>query len=134
MSNVLDLLLNADVNLIKKPTKLKEIKRLSDLFGKKIEFECQALSYNQMLDVKECVNEKIPGEYQIYIVMEGVKTPSLKNKDLLAKFNAITPKELLLNGNFLLSGEILDLYTTITELSGFGDDSVEEKTIEEIKN
>ena len=61
---------------------------------------------------------------QIMTVLAGVKEPNLKNKELMEKFNAPTPKELL--QKLLLSGEITNLYNVISELSGYGPDSVAE--------
>ena len=63
-------------------------------------------------------------EMQIMTVLAGVKEPDLKDKKLLEKFNAPTPKELL--QKLLLSGEITNLYNVISELSGYGPDSVAE--------
>lgn len=65
---------------------------------------------------------------QVLVVMEGVVDPSgkplFKNKDLMAKFKASTPKELV--RKLLLSGEIAGIYGEIASLSGFGDSAVKE--------
>ena len=63
---------------------------------------------------------------QLLVVMEGVVDPSgkpmFKNKELMQKFKASTPKELI--RKILLSGEIANIYAEISNLSGFGDGSV----------
>ena len=65
---------------------------------------------------------------QILVVMEGVVDangkPMFKNKDLMTKFKASTPKELV--RKLLLSGEIANIYGEIATLSGFGEGSVKE--------
>jgi hypothetical protein len=132
MSKVLELLLAADVSKIKKPSKDVEVKRLSEIFGEKIVFTCEAIDAEALKYINEA--SEVNGEFDIpemrrLTVINGVKDPSLKEKELLKKFGAATPTELLKNPSFLLPGEILSLYQTISDLSGFG-----EKAVEEVKN
>lgn len=127
--NTLDLLLKLDESKIKKPTKQVEIRRLSEALGEKVVFTCQAVTANKMAEIQEMVldvkTQQIDvQEMQIMTVLAGVKEPNLKNKELMEKFNAPTPKELL--QKLLLSGEITNLYNVISELSGYGPDSVAE--------
>ena len=65
---------------------------------------------------------------QIFVTIEGVVDDSgkllFKNTELMSKFKAQTPKELV--RKLLLSGEIASVHSTISELSGFGDDAVKE--------
>jgi len=127
--NTLDLLLKLDESKIKKPTKQVEIKRLSEILGEKVVFTCQAVTANKMAEIQEMVldvkTQQIDvQEMQIMTVLAGVKEPNLKSKELMEKFNVPTPKELL--QKLLLSGEITNLYNVISELSGYGPDSVAE--------
>lgn len=127
--NTLDLLLKLDESKIKKPTKQVEIRRLSEALGEKVIFTCQAVTANKMAEIQEMVldvkTQQIDvQEMQIMTVLAGVKEPNLKDKKLLEKFNAPTPKELL--QKLLLSGEITNLYNVISELSGYGPNSVAE--------
>lgn len=127
--NTLDLLLKLDESKIKKPTKQVEIRRLSEALGEKVIFTCQAVTANKMAEIQEMVldvkTQQIDvQEMQIMTVLAGVKEPDLKDKKLLEKFNAPTPKELL--QKLLLSGEITNLYNVISELSGYGPNSVAE--------
>lgn len=127
--NTLDLLLKLDESKIKKPTKQVEIRRLSEALGEKVIFTCQAVTANKMAEIQEMVldvkTQQIDvQEMQIMTVLAGVKEPDLKDKKLLEKFNAPTPKELL--QKLLLSGEITNLYNVISELSGYGPNSVTE--------
>lgn len=133
--NVLDLLLGADLGEIKLPTTQMEITRLTELFGAPFIVTCRALSpekYEEVQDMAVAVKGKDVdldvSLLQIFAVIEGVVDdagkPMLKNKDLMAKFKAKTPKELA--RVLFLSGEIASLYTEISKLSGFGDNAVKE--------
>lgn len=75
-----------------------------------------------MAEIKSMVSEEIP----VHILLAGVKEPDFKNKDLMEKFNAATPAEVI--KNLLLPGEVEDLSRMIEKLSGY-----RENTIEEIK-
>lgn len=133
--NVLDLLLGSDIGEIKLPTKQVEITRLSEIYGKPFVVTCKALTpdkYEEVQDMAVNVQHKDVdldvNLLQIFVVIEGVVDdagkPMLKNKDLMAKFKAKTPKELL--RTIFLSGEIANMYAEISTLSGFGDDAVKE--------
>nr|WP_314465570.1 hypothetical protein [uncultured Clostridium sp.] len=133
--NVLDLLLGADVGEIKLPTKQVEITRLTEVFGAPFTLTCKALSPDKFEEVQDMA-VSIKGKdadievslLQLLVVMEGVvdgsEKPMFKNKDLMAKFKAPSPKELV--KKLLLSGEISQIYQTISTLSGFGENAVKE--------
>lgn len=136
--NVLDLLLGSDIGEIKLPTKEMEITRLSGVFGAPFVITVSALSpdrYEEVQDMAISVKGKDAdieiSLLQVLVVMEGVidtnGKPMFKNKDLMAKFKASTPKELV--RKLLLSGEIANIYGEIASLSGFG-----EEAIKEVKN
>lgn len=133
--NVLDLLLGSDIGEIKLPTKEMEITRLSGVFGSPFVVTLSALSpdrYEEVQDMAVSVKGKDAdieiSLLQILVVMEGVMDPNgkpmFKNKDLMTKFKASTPKELV--RKILLSGEIANIYGEIASLSGFGEGSVKE--------
>lgn len=133
--NVLDLLLGADIGEIKLPTKEVEITRLSELYGSPFVLKCQALSpekYEEVQDMAVSIKGKDvdldTSQLQLFTVMEGVVDangkPMFKNKELMQKFKAPSPKELV--RKILLSGEIVSVYTEIAKLSGFGDGAVKE--------
>lgn len=133
--NILDLLLGSDIGKISLPTKQLEITRLSDLFGSPFIITCRALSPEKYEEVQDMaltmkgkdVDVDVP-LLQVFTVIEGViddaGKPLLKNKDLLSKFKAQTPKELV--RILFLSGEISNIYSEIAQLSGFGEDAVKE--------
>ena len=133
--NVLDLLLGSDIGEIKLPTKRVEITRLSGVFGAPFVITVSALSpdrYEEVQDMAVTVKGKDAdieiSLLQLLVVMEGVMDPSgkplFKNRDLMSKFKASTPKELV--RKLLLSGEIASIYGEIASLSGFGEGSVTE--------
>ena len=133
--NVLDLLLGSDIGDIKLPTKQVEVPRLTEVFGAPFIITCKALTpekYEEVQDMAVNVQGKDVdldvNLLQIFVVIEGVVddagNPMLKNKDLMAKFKAQTPKELA--RRIFLSGEIANIYGTISELSGYGDNAVTE--------
>lgn len=132
----LELLLNSNSAKIKRPTREVEIKRLSELLGEQVVFTCCALDAEKFGEIQENslkINSRgefeniDTSELQIFSLIEGIKDPKLKDKELMEKFASKTPKELV--KRLLLPGEIASLYNIISELSGFNDD-----TVLEIKN
>ena len=133
--NVLDLLLGSDIGEIKLPTKQVEITRLTEVYGAPFIVTCKALTPEKYEEVQDMALD-VQGKdvdldiklLQLFVVLEGVVDdagkPLFKNKDLMKKFKAQTPKELV--RKLLLSGEIANLYGDISELSGFGDNAVTE--------
>lgn len=130
-------LLEADVaKSEERPTKEVEIKSLSKKLGKKAVVTIQAVDPARNAEIqRKAVTFGKNGTKDIDIfllhsltVVEGVKEPNLRDKQLLAHFNASTPKELV--KKLFLAGEIADLYTEIMELSGYvTDDEDEEATL-----
>lgn len=142
--NVLDLLLGSDLGTIKQPYKDVEITRLSEALGAPFVVRCEALTPDTYEDVQENAIT-IKGKdvdldmntLQMLTVIEGVKATAvdengnrvaagllLKNKDLLSRFKAPTPKELC--RKLFLSGEVANMYNAITKLSGFSETAVKE--------
>lgn len=132
MSKTLDLLLKLDQSKLIRPRKEVEIKRLSEAAGEKVVFVCEALTADEYVGIQEMVLDvekqdvDVP-EMQVQVTLAGVKEPNLKERALLDYYNVPTPKELL--RKLLLPGEIIALYNTISELSGYG-----KKAVEEVKN
>ncbi|WP_442601725.1 phage tail assembly chaperone [Paenibacillus sp. KN14-4R] len=133
--NALDLLLALDKSKVQRPSKKIELKRLSAAAGEPVVFTCQALTMEEMAEVQDIsmsvskrgeLEEFNSNAAQIFTVIRGVVTPSLKDKSLLEAYNATTPKQLLEESKLLLPGEITQLYNVISGLSGYGEDSVQE--------
>lgn len=127
--NTLDLLLQLDENKLKKPVKEVKIKRLTELTGQETVFKIEAISPTKMEEIQDLsIDMKTKninvGEMQILTVLEGIKDPNFKSKELMDKFQVYTPKDLI--RKILLPGEILTLYNMVGELSGFDGGAVEE--------
>lgn len=118
--NTLDLLLKANLKDINVPEKEVKVKRLSDVLKTDVIFKIKAIRFDALEDLRES-NTK---DFNIHTVLEGVVEPNLKSKDLMDKFNAITPVDLV--KKLLLPGEIEDLYHAISKLSGYGTNTIED--------
>ena len=116
------------------PTKQMEITRLSGIVGEPVIFTIRALTGEEFKEAQEAAYsltkrgelEDVDGRMlQVMCVLNGTQDPNLKDKQLLDLYEAATPDELL-NGSFLLPGEVSQLFNAIQELSGFGADAVAE--------
>lgn len=117
--DALQLLLSREKML---PVQEKEvkIKRLSPKGQEPVVFSLRSLSYNRVAELK-----KIGGEdMKLHILLAGIKSPDLKNQELLDKYGAATPLDLL--KILLLPGEIEDLSLAVERLSGYRVDTIEE--------
>lgn len=132
MTNI-DLLLGADISKFQKPKLELEIKRLTKIFGQPFTINLEALTPDEYEEIQNnCVNISKKGELedidtsemQIHTILKGLKSPDMKNKDLMAHFKVPTPKELV--KKLFLPGEISEIANKISQLSGFGQDAIEE--------
>ncbi|MDF2511006.1 MAG: Phage XkdN-like protein [Herbinix sp.] len=116
--NTLDILLKADIpNMPEQEVKLK---RLSSICGAPVIFKLKALPYSRAAELSKNQSE----ELNVHIVLAGTVEPNLKDAELLSKYNAVTPAELV--KNMLLPGEIEDISRTIEKLSGYRTITIEE--------
>ena len=141
--NVLEVMLSqekADEALLTKETKEVELKRWTKIYGQKMKFIIQAVGPRRLLEIqRQCTtvkksNVKDVDAYmvQVLTLLDGVKDPDLKNKQLLDKFGVVTPKELI--NKIFNAGELVTLFTEIQKLSGVDMDEDEDEAEEEIKN
>lgn len=121
MSGTLDLLLQMEPPAL--PTAQVKIKRLSKLCGEDVVFDLKALPYSRVADIKKMGEQS---DVDVQILLAGVASPDLKNKELATKYHAETPAEL--TKKLLLAGEIEDISRKIEHLSGY-----RETTLETIK-
>ncbi len=127
-------------DLYEKDTKEIELKRWSKIYGQKMIFTIQAIGPRRLLDIqRQCTtvkkgNIKDVDAYmmQVLTLLDGVKDPDLKNKQLLETFGVATPKELI--NKIFNAGELITLFTEIQKLSGVDMDEDEDEAEEEIKN
>lgn len=133
--NTLAVLLGADRGKLRlMPTKEVEITRLSGLVGQPVIFTIRALTGEEFQEAQQAalsltkrgeVEDVDSRMLQVMCVLNGTQDPNLKDKQLLDLYEAATPDQLL-NGSFLLPGEVSQLFNAIQELSGFGADAVAE--------
>ena len=133
--NTLAILLGADRGKLRlMPTKEVEITRLSELIGQPVIFTIRALTGEEFQEAQQAalsltkrgeVEDVDSRMLQVMCVLNGTQDPNLKDKQLLEMYEAATPDQLL-NGSFLLPGEVSQLFNAIQELSGFGEDAVAE--------
>ena len=118
MDDVLELLLG--MQPAKLPEKRVKVKRLSKLCGKDVVFTLRALPYNRVAEIRDGSSK----ELSVDILLAGVQCPDLRDKQLLERYHAPTPAELV--KTLLLPGEIEDLSREIEKLSGYRATTVEE--------
>ena len=116
--DVIDILLNNDP--VKAEEKDYKIKRLSKAYKEDVIFKLRGLGYSRVAEIKNMNSEDV----SVHIVLAGVKEPNFKNKDLLEKYNAPNPAELI--KKMLLPGEIEDISKAIELLSGYRKNTIEE--------
>lgn len=116
--DTLDLLLRSEISQL--PEKEVKLKRLSAVYGEPIVFKLKALPYNQAAELSKSQKDDL----NVHIVLAGTVSPNLKDSNLMSKYNAVTPAELI--KKLLLPGEIEDISRTIEKLSGYRTDTIEE--------
>lgn len=119
MSDVLDILLSADRPAL--PEKEYKLKRLSKELGADVIFKLRALSFSRVAELRELHDG---ADMPVWIALEGITSPDLRNRELMSKYGAETPIDLL--KNMLLPGEIEDLQLRVERLSGYKMSTLEE--------
>lgn len=123
--SILDLLLETDVEKLQASnTKEFEIKRLSKVLGEKFVVTCRALTNDQITHVGEVSKNNTDTKLNVVLESCRIEGKRFNNKQLMDRFNVITPIELL--NKLFLPGEIFELYTAVNELSGYTKDAVKE--------
>ena len=116
--NTLELLLKADIQAL--PEKEYKVKRLSSLCGAPVVFKLRALPYNRAAELTRSQKDDL----EVHILLAGVAEPSLKSTELMSKYEAATPAEMV--KKLLLPGEIIDISRAVERLSGYRADTIEE--------
>lgn len=131
--DILNALLEADPSKVKIETKEVRIKSLSELTKKDALFTIRQLTNAEFSDIQsQAVDVSSKGEItglntnetQLSTCLAGIVSPDLKNEQLQKHYRAATPKELLIK--LLKSGEIASIADMVRDISGFGEDAVEE--------
>lgn len=121
--DTLKLLLDADIPDL--PEEEIKITRLSKICKGDAIFRLRALPYNRADEIIRGQKE----DMNVHILLAGVVSPNLKDADLLTKYSAVTPAELV--KKMLLPGEIEDISRSVEMLSGYRISTIE--TVEDVK-
>ncbi len=133
MSNVMDMLLSAEVKDLKRPSGEREIKRLSDVMGSPFVLELEALTVDEFNDIqksairmgKNAKLEDIDTEaVQIISIIKSAKNIDFADEALRNRLEAHSSKAVV--QKLFLPGEIAQIYNAIADLSGFGDEAVKD--------
>lgn len=116
--DVLDILLKAEVSLL--PEQDYKLKRLSKACNTDVIFKLRALPYDVAADLIKSNKD----DMEVHIMLAGVVEQNLKANELMQKYNAVTPAEVI--KKMLLPGEITDISRVIEKLSGYRVNTIEE--------
>lgn len=115
--NILDFLKNNTPD--NKRTEQFVHKRFSEQAGEDVVFTLQALSFDKL----EEINRDHEDDSDVYIVLDGIKEPNLREESLLKKYKIHGGYDELIKEIFL-PGEIKRIATHVLALSGYRADSV----------
>jgi Phage XkdN-like tail assembly chaperone protein, TAC len=124
--NTLELLLKMDAKKLELPKKDVEIKRFSQPDSPAI-FTLQGLDADTIDSIRDMATKGDNIDYseiKLGTVLAGVVSPSLRDDSLMKNFGVATPHDLI--KKLFSSGELNALYETISNLSGYGEDAIEE--------
>ena len=114
--NIVEMLLKNEIE--NETTSELNIKRLSEMCGCDIILKVKNISYNRMAEIQQMKNDNA-----IHDILEADTEGVFKNKQLMEKYNAVTPVELV--KKLLFPGEISKISGEILYLSGYGNDMIE---------
>ncbi len=117
--DILDIMLRNEIPETEK--KEYKIKRLSELYKTDVILKLKPLTYSKVMEIKGMENDM-----QVHIILGGDCEGLFRNKELMEKYNAATPAELV--KKMLIPGEIEEISKAIEVLSGY-----RKNTIDEIK-
>lgn len=126
MSNLIDMLLSQGDKLMERPKAEFEVSRLSKIIGQPFLITAHALTMREMDDLVGSEN------FREKIILAAVDDPDLRDARLSdmvkpkERKTPMTPLEVI--RALLQPGEIINLYSKISELSGFSDAAVKEIT------
>jgi len=114
--NILEFLKNNTPN--NRQTEEFVITRFSEQVKENVTLVLQGLSFDHL----EEINTDHSEDSDVYIALDGIKEPNLRDESLLKKFNVVGYDELI--KEIFLPGEIKRIATHVLALSGYRADSV----------
>lgn len=121
--DLIEKLLGCGKTVLDRPTTEVEITRLSALIGQPFIVKIHALTAKEL-------DEAPKDNFKTHVILAAVESPDLCDSRLAEMLrpqgrNAkLTPAETV--NALLLPGEAVNLYNAITDLSGFGEDSIKD--------
>ena len=114
---------NSDILAEKEQAKM-EVKRLSKAFGEPFVVSCSPISQKQLTYVAE--NAKTMQEQRAYFILECCRVEGKKfsDKKWLDWTGCLKGEDVI--RKLFRTGEISTLYNKISDLSGYGDNAIEE--------
>lgn len=116
MATTIDMLMAMDVP--EPQTRTLRVPRLQMPDGQPLTITIKQLTYSQIAALREHTRD-----FAVHTVLAGVQSPSLRNKELLAKYGVETPVDLV--KKLFLAGEIEEISTEISRLAGYHRRTVE---------
>lgn len=121
--DIIEMLLGCGNTVIDRPVREVEITRISGMIGQPFVLKIHALTAKELDDAPK-------NDFKVHVIFSATEYPDFSDRRL-AEFlkpegrnTKLTPVEVL--STLLLPGEIVNLYNAVTDLSGFGDDSIRE--------
>lgn len=115
--NILDFLKNNTIN--NKQTEEFVITRFSEQVKENVTLTLQGLGFDRL----EEINRIHVNDSDVYVALDGIKEPNLRDESLLKKYNVKGGYDELIKTIFL-PGEIKRIATHVLALSGYRMDSV----------
>jgi len=127
--NILDFLKNNTPN--NKQTEEIVITRFSEQVKENVTLTLQGLDFDHL----EEINTNHPGDSNVYVVLDGIKEPNLRDESLMKKYKVAGGYDELMKAIFL-PGEIFEISKKVMALSGYSKDSVKklEKNLQSVQD
>jgi len=123
MSNLIEKLLGSGANVLDLPKAEFEVSRLSQKIGQPFLIKARALTAKELDDCPQ------GDDFRAHVILAAVSDPNFRDKDLAQKLSEekgrkspLTPVEVI--ATLLLPGELANLYSEISALSGWSVDAV----------
>ncbi|MCY7486045.1 phage tail assembly chaperone [Paenibacillus alvei] len=131
--SIINTLLELDKSQLELPTKVVEVKRLSQIAGKPVKFKIGGVAPERVREIRD-MNKRLNPEtnevevdvtkMQAEMLLTGILEPNLRDAQLMKHYDAVTPHDTL---NALLNlGEQEAIYAEIGMLTGYGVEAIEE--------
>lgn len=116
---MLHLLLAADTSTFDVQTETVEVSRLSKAFGEPFLMKMRGLTYTEVDEIRSQ-----EGDFKTNCIVKATLEPNFENRDFVLHFGVTTPAEAV--AKVFPPGEIENLFSVISDLSGYKAEAVVE--------